>query len=331
MKTGCNFSTLPSLQPRLHRIRVNKRRFTPFSGPAQVTTERPQSRSAGTQVLNPAESVHASRLNNLYNTAQAVELKETQEQVDNTDKLGQLPSSSSPQSERSEKRPPTSARRKRRYAQRSQPLPDKVTDAQHSRNKATRKASTASSQQLASNEATTPSRQGQRTLSKKEEKALCLAIQVCDVPLSTTFNLHASVAWAVHHFMAYKKRLEAHSIQLLAPESQPLKAASDSHRLSNSLTIMQLKCFDCTAQDSEFIEQQRQLVFEARPAGKDELHTRSSLGDVQAPISGQDYKKLRQWKDAVGANTFAELQARRDRYIVVIHSYTLLHYNSALQ
>ena len=66
-----------------------------------------------------------------------------------------------------------------------------------------------------------------------------------------------------------------------------------------------------SAQDSEFIEQQRKAVFLADSA--DQTKQRSSLYDVQAPISGQDYERLRQWKTAVGANTFADLQVRRDR------------------
>lgn len=182
------------------------------------------------------------RLNNILYTSQVLEREDTLAQTESNGQSNKVETVSPPPSEHSGKRPSTSARRKRRYAQRSHPLPDKREGSQQSGGKASRHTATPSHQVLSLNDALTSPQQAQRTLSKKEEKALCLAIQ-----------------------------------------------------------------------DSEFIEQQRRNVFEAAPAGKDAVHTRSSLGDVQAPISGQDYQKLRQWKDAVGANTFADLQARRDR------------------
>lgn len=63
-------------------------------------------------------------------------------------------------------------------------------------------------------------------------------------------------------------------------------------------------------QDSAVIEQHRQAVF---ASDSDAIQHRSSSGNAEAPISGQDYEKLRQWKDAAGAPTFAALQKRRDR------------------
>ena len=63
-------------------------------------------------------------------------------------------------------------------------------------------------------------------------------------------------------------------------------------------------------QDAAFIEQQRQKV---DSTASDQGDKHDAPVPVNAPIKGEDYQKLKQWKDAVGAPTFSQLHARRDR------------------
>lgn len=88
----------------------------------------------------------------------------------------------------------------------------------------------------------------------------------------------------------------------------------------------------CSAiQDFAFIEQQRQLVFgnqttaSQAAADNDDDDTETQ---VDAPIKGEDYQKLKAWKDAVGAATFSQLHARCTRGERA--KTMLLHYNTGL-
>lgn len=183
MKSGANVTTLLSSPARVQSIRCSKRKFRPFSGPAQLVTERPQSRTSNEQRLLPSESLHALRLNNILYTSQVLEREDTLAQTESAGQSNKVETVSPPPGEHSGKRPSTSARRKRRYAQRSHPLPDKREGSQQSGAKASRHTATPSHQVLSLNDALTSPQQAQRTLSKKEEKALCLAIQVLVITL----------------------------------------------------------------------------------------------------------------------------------------------------
>ena len=39
----------------------------------------------------------------------------------------------------------------------------------------------------------------------------------------------------------------------------------------------------------------------------------AAVSQPNVPIKGEDYQRLKQWKDAVGAPTFSQLHTRRDR------------------
>ena len=182
-------------------------------------------------------------------------------------------------------------------------MPAKVSDEQqHQRRSKTRREASPSTQLKTPDEAANVEQQAERTLTRKEEKALCLAVQVCIYNCGTCYI-------ALHYCLRLASYIDSFFGQL------------DFYTLmqSNAALIMQQKSDDslsvCTLppQDSEFIELHRWNTFASDPAGKDAKHKRSSLGDVQAPISGQNYERLQQWKNAVGAKTFAELQVRRDR------------------
>lgn len=165
-------------QTHLHILRVSRRKFRPFSGPTQVVTERPQSRSTGTQILTPTSSVHALDFRSFY-AFQVLERQQTLEQ-DQLDSTTSTEPSVSPPSEATLKRPPTSARRKRRYAQGSQQMPAKLSDEQqHQRRSNTRTKASPATQPKTSDQAANVEQQAERTLTRKEEKALCLAVQVC--------------------------------------------------------------------------------------------------------------------------------------------------------
>lgn len=73
-------------------------------------------------------------------------------------------------------------------------------------------------------------------------------------------------------------------------------------------------------QDAAFIEQQRQMVYSAASASgpKDEAHLHAAEVPVNTPVKGEDYQRLKQWKDAVGAPTFSQLHTRRDRLVPIV-------------
>lgn len=85
----------------------------------------------------------------------------------------------------------------------------------------------------------------------------------------------------------------------------------------------------CSAiQDFAFIEQQRQLVFGSPTRGSWSTTNHKVETQEDAPIKGEDYQKLKSWKDAVGAPTFSQLHARctsGERAKTM-----LLHYNKGL-
>ena len=39
----------------------------------------------------------------------------------------------------------------------------------------------------------------------------------------------------------------------------------------------------------------------------------AAVSQPNVPMKGEDYQRLKQWKDAVGAPTFSQLHTRRDR------------------
>ena len=78
-------------------------------------------------------------------------------------------------------------------------------------------------------------------------------------------------------------------------------------------------------QDAAFIEQQRLMVYSTAPGSSQAGNAALPAAEVQsaaqalsAPsgvhIKGEDYQRLKQWKDAVGAPTFAQLHYRQDRW-----------------
>lgn len=66
-------------------------------------------------------------------------------------------------------------------------------------------------------------------------------------------------------------------------------------------------------QDFAFIEQQRQLVFGQQAEASQSASDSSVAAQADAPIKGEDYQKLKAWKDAVGAPTFSQLHRRCTR------------------
>ena len=88
-------------------------------------------------------------------------------------------------------------------------------------------------------------------------------------------------------------------------------------------------------QDAAYIEKQRQLIYDPQAAraasntddsldaSTDEASTDEAFGDSSAAASSpnlggmsihaDDYRKLKQWKDTVGAQTFQQLHQRIDR------------------
>ncbi|KAL0039114.1 hypothetical protein WJX77_008078 [Trebouxia sp. C0004] len=88
----------------------------------------------------------------------------------------------------------------------------------------------------------------------------------------------------------------------------------------------------CSAiKDATFIEQQRLMVYSDDSAASHQSDGSASAADALqgAAVQKQDkYQKLKQWKDAVGAPTFAQLHYRRDRGERA--KTMLLHYNKGL-
>ena len=129
MIRGLDNTILHPSQARPQILRFNTRKFRPFSGPTQIATERPQSRNTGTQVLTEAGSVPAHLSAFRTYATQLLERTQTQEQAQ-LDRAASAEPSVSPPNESISKRPPTSARRKRRYAQGPQQIPAKLSDEQ---------------------------------------------------------------------------------------------------------------------------------------------------------------------------------------------------------
>lgn len=117
-------------------------------------------------------------------------------------------------------------------------------------------------------------------------------------------------------------------------------ALNDSDRKRPRTLSKQEDIALCSAiKDAAFIEQQRLMVYSVVPtssqAGNGALpvaQVQSAAAALSAPadvhIKGEDYQRLKQWKDAVGAPTFAQLHYRRDRGERA--QTMLLHYNRGL-
>lgn len=118
--------------------------------------------------------------------------------------------------------------------------------------------------------------------------------------------LHAYVAW-----FCYGKAVCFFKVECVFLACIPEVAASlctwhaSNHRFGQ-LPFMAL-------QDFAFIEQQRQLVFGSPTRGSWSTTNHKVETQEDAPIKGEDYQKLKSWKDAVGAPTFSQLHARCTR------------------
>lgn len=85
----------------------------------------------------------------------------------------------------------------------------------------------------------------------------------------------------------------------------------------------------CSAiKDAAFIEQQRQMVYSIVPQLDSAGDGDAAVSQPNVPMKGEDYQRLKQWKDAVGAPTFSQLHTRRDRGERA--KTMLLHYNKGL-
>ena len=76
-----------------------------------------------------------------------------------------------------------------------------------------------------------------------------------------------------------------------------------------------LKLLPWLLQDAAFIELQRQQVFTSQAASSDQAPDVAMAAQGDTQIRGEDYQKLKMWKDLVGAPTFSQLHTRVSRYI----------------
>ena len=68
-------------------------------------------------------------------------------------------------------------------------------------------------------------------------------------------------------------------------------------------------------QDAAFIEMHRRRIYSTQPVDQSESASAEPSTDTM-PIAADDYQRMKQWKDAVGAGTFSQLNARLDRHVV---------------
>ena len=180
MHCGVSREALFASQVRLHSLRVGRRSFRPVAVASPAVLEPLQ----GTRV--PDRQLIRKKLSTLPSTRDAapkplqlLKTDELEKHLANIKEACSDQSSEALQPEPRPSRPSTSARRKRRNANASFTAPARTVNEQRRRKVAAREEASAPSQQQIPNVAANAEQQGQRTLSKKEERALCSAVQVC--------------------------------------------------------------------------------------------------------------------------------------------------------